>query len=975
MTKKLGLASFYDSCKKRPGLIFFVLLFLCAARAAAAAEPLRGLAIEETVGSSVPASTGNFPVAAHLEIDLARLSLPTFDARLAQYRARTQPVILVLHAPNPADLETWRTGLRALVERERGKVAGYQFGPASTTLPDAAQYAFFAKQTSTLIRSIDQDASVAIGPIPVAAADWLTRVYAEGIAPYVDDVAIAGPITQDDEGFRAAVERMSGIVEQQDPTSGVWLGPIVIGGPAASAGRAIVESMLRSAGSRVSLTIVQGPAGAIDQAIAAAGRLRGLFTGELVALDQQSIHWRRGGTDVTPHVSSRLLYSTSGGGTYLIYRTASAAAALDLEADVSMSSPAAIDPFTGVATRLTPPARERGQPAKLTVRAGPATQVIDFNYGQPTYASAAEARRETLPPVEEIIAREQAAQTAQDAALHNYAAHLRIEMHFHPSAADPAYNIVTENALFADAGGAEWAEQSFSLNGATWTSNRPSFPLLQPEKVLSLPLDLRLTADYRYRLTGVETVDGRAAFVVAFDPVVESKALYRGTVWIDRQTFARLRVSAVETRGAGVVQSNEEEQEFAIVGEMAGRAIRLPTHLTSRQTMLVAGRTILNEREQRLTEVRLNPADFDAMRSAARRGNQVMYRDTEAGVRYLVKRGETRVVSENLTTSTKAFAMGADIDPSFDYPLPIAGLDILDFNFLNHDLQLALLFGGVIAIGNVQRAGLWNGRVDASVDFFGIALNSNDSVFDGSGEKRGERVLSRPASAGFNAGIRLSPSHKIIGRVELRHDSYSRADLTAADFVVPSSTTTLGAGAGYEFRRRGYSVTANAAAYRRSAWTPWGAGAFDAETRTYTRYDAGVSKDFVFSTFQTVHLNGQYFGGRRLDRFSMYQFGLFDATRMHGVPSAVRFADLAMARGSYSFNLFDQYRLDLFLDQAVGRDAAGGSWQSVTGVGASVTLRGPRSTLFRADVGRSRLPSMYRGAGSTVVQIMILKPL
>ena len=52
----------------------------------------------------------------------------------------------------------------------------------------------------------------------------------------------------------------------------------------------------------------------------------------------------------------------------------------------------------------------------------------------------------------------------------------------------------------------EWEELSFSLNGATWTTNRPPFPLVQPEKVLSLPLDLRLNQDYTYRLDGVETV-------------------------------------------------------------------------------------------------------------------------------------------------------------------------------------------------------------------------------------------------------------------------------------------------------------------------------------------------------------------------------------------------------------------------------------------------------------------------------------
>ena len=79
-------------------------------------------------------------------------------------------------------------------------------------------------------------------------------------------------------------------------------------------------------------------------------------------------------------------------------------------------------------------------------------------------------------------------------------------------------------------------------------------------------------------------------------------------------------------------------------------------------------------------------------------------------------------------TSARAFVMGADIDPSFDRPLPIGGLNILDFNFLKRNLQLALLYGGVIALGNVQRANLWGGRFDASVDFFGLALKSNGTV-------------------------------------------------------------------------------------------------------------------------------------------------------------------------------------------------------------------------------------------------------
>ena len=123
-------------------------------------------------------------------------------------------------------------------------------------------------------------------------------------------------------------------------------------------------------------------------------------------------------------------------------------------------------------------------------------------------------------------------------------------------------------------------------------------------------------------------------------------------------------------------------------------------------------------------------------------------------------------------------------------------------------------------------------------------------------------------------------------------------------------------------------------------------------------------------------LNGAYFGGQQQDRFSMYQFGLFDAARMHGVPSSVRFAELAMFRGSYSFNLFQQYRIDLFLDHARGRNPqSGDSWVPVTGIGLGLNLRAPRNTILRADLGKSFLPDAYRGAGSVVLQVLLLKPL
>ena len=123
-----------------------------------------------------------------------------------------------------------------------------------------------------------------------------------------------------------------------------------------------------------------------------------------------------------------------------------------------------------------------------------------------------------------------------------------------------------------------------------------------------------------------------------------------------------------------------------------------------------------------------------------------------------------------------------------------------------------------------------------------------------------------------------------------------------------------------------------------------------------------MSRDFYFKGFHKVHLNGAWFGGRDLDRFAKYQFGMFDDTRIHGVPaSGVRFGELAMARGSYSFNIFEQYRMDLFLEQAWGRDRAfDDEWQPITGTGVALNFRTPFSTMLRIDAGKAFLPDRYQ---------------
>jgi hypothetical protein len=123
---------------------------------------------------------------------------------------------------------------------------------------------------------------------------------------------------------------------------------------------------------------------------------------------------------------------------------------------------------------------------------------------------------------------------------------------------------------------------------------------------------------------------------VHFEPTRTDAALYRGTVWIDRQTFARRRLRAVQTRTSAPVVSNEEIHSYAPVAEVEGVPLLLMTRLTARQIVLIAGRNLLLEKAATFSSFRVNDSMFAEAREEARQGPRVMYRETERGVRYFL---------------------------------------------------------------------------------------------------------------------------------------------------------------------------------------------------------------------------------------------------------------------------------------------------------------------------------------------------
>jgi hypothetical protein len=955
---------------------------LAGARAASAQAPSAGpvprIAVEDLLSREIPASfqaTPPLPVPLIARVVAAGgADDQTLENRLTRYREHRVPVWLAIGVPGSADeMTAWRTRLGAVLSR---------FGDGLSILEIVAgrqepQLVTFAiRVAATDARAGRDSIRIALGGERLRQSSGRSELYTSEVVPYVDLLAV--PAGTD-------IASATADLQQRDPSARIVITGNEPGARREDAVRRLLDRELETLGTPIVMHSWL-PSDALDSGLRALAPIAPLMAGEISVLNPAaaSLSLTHSGRDAGSAVRHRLLFDERTFATYLIYWSDSSPEPLRASLTLPVEGVPAVRGLSdGARLQAGSYARdaESGRvQVLLPMPGGPV--LVDFNEGAgDVFVQRGGVSAQRTLTVEEIIARHQQQQRAQDALVRSYIAAARMEQHFRPTMTDPGYDVVTENRYYVAADGIEWEELSFAVNGSKWGSDRPPFPLLQPEKVLSLPLQLRFGNDYRYRLAGTERVGDYDCYVVRFDPVAEGQSLYRGTIWIERRTFARVKVQAVQTGLTAPVVSNEEIQSYEPVATIGNRPVFLFSGLDARQILLIAGRNLLVEKRVVFSDFHVNDARFADTRAEARRSERIMYRETDRGLRYFVKKGEERVVSERPTTKAKAMAMGVTLDPSYAFPLPILGINYLDFEFRGRpDTQLAILFAGVLGAGNLQKP-KFAGPLDASVDFFAIAVPSTDRLYDAGGERDEERLLTWPLTTGANLGWQYSAFQKVTAQYQFRFDGYARERTTADSFRVPASTVTNGIGGAWEYKRAGYSFMLNGAWFARTGWREWGfeddsapPESFDAR---YAKYSASLSRDFYFKVFHKIHLNAAWFGGRDLDRFAKYQFGMFDDTRIHGVPaSGVRFAELAALRGSYSFNIFDQYRLDLFLEQAWGRDKAlDPGWQPITGIGTALNFRAPWNTILRADVGKSFLPERYRGVGSATLQIMLLKPL
>jgi hypothetical protein len=579
--------------------------------------------------------------------------------------------------------------------------------------------------------------------------------------------------------------------------------------------------------------------------------------------------------------------------------------------------------------------------------------------------------------VEEIIRNHQAYDAYQESVQPRYIALNTTKLRFEIGGGAEALEAAISGDYFSDpAGRADWVWQDFFINGVRWKYGRiPELPLIQPEKVSQLPLDIHLTNEYRYELVHATDLNGYRVYEVRFAPppnAPETLPLYRGTVWIDARTWARVRISMVQLNLTGEILSNEERVEFvafardthtpltaAQVATADPRSLMwLPYEVGAQQVISAAGRATVVQRATTFSNFRIEPQEFTSLLAQASASDARMVRETEKGMRYLERRGDgERVVKEGFDTSQLFAVGGIHHDAGLEFPVvPLGGINYFNFNLLNKGIQTNVFFAGVVIAANATHPNVGGTRTNLGADFFGIAVPTSNTMYRNGEERLDEAVKALPLGLTLRAGHPVFQFGKIDFQLGIAHQTYQRAEDTAADFAVPSDTFIFTPGASFTYARRGYTFSSFYEYSRRSEWEPWGIlSEYDPAQKSYARYGGSFGKSFFLPKFQRIGLDFNYLAGARLDRFSKYELGFFGSQRVHGVKSGSVHAEKAIiGHLSYGFVISDQFRLEAFYDHALIDDASSNlSRAPFQGLGIAGQTIGPWGTLLRLDIGKT----------------------
>ena len=1072
--------------------VFCILVILAAPTALAAEEtsPFPTVAVgyefSESIGAVTPKyplpvpdpnATAKHPLAWRLEVfwgeverEKGRYDWDAVEALVDRFRKAghepvvclwggnslyTQEILTPPWATDQAAFRGWEEFVRSAARRFRGKVRHYEVWrtpnvPGLWPGPEAArEYAYLLKRTATILRGEGgKPVIILMGGLAGPDVAFLGKLFEEGIGPYVDIVPVRPDPAKDVE---AQIRVVADFLAGASPSTAVWAMGLVV--PQAPAETAVGEACrvalgAFAAGAKVAtfalpLRAADGARRGWPERADALVRLHSVLTPGLGLLPETRA--RIVDAMGNPIASARTItfFDADEGVAVVAYYIAppgggpqQATAVIDARRP---GPPILYDPVAGsqsqpefvpVEKGMQGPVDLRSYPLFLLYKEGVGQQAVEGLEKGPESVSVTAERGMTA---EEVISKHQEVAARQQAVLKNYDAKGLVQFHFSLAGASERFDVAMGGQFFYEAStGPEWEFTDYYINGnrSPW-KKFPELPLIQPEKVVTLPLDITLDRAYGYEMVGEDRAEEKDCWVLSFEPVDPEKSLYRGKVWIDKETYNKVRTAVTQTRLETPFVSNEERDTYGPVPSGDGGEVWLLKRIDGQQIYTTVGRNFIVLREVTFEDFVVNGAEFDQRRKAAYSSEHQMLRETDKGFRYLVKDDEgNRQVKTDMDKNQLFGLAGVFYDGSLDYPLPLLGVNYFDYDFRGKGIQTNVFFAGALVMANATKPDLLGTRYEVGVDLFAMAVAFTDrgfetgllrkksgSIVSGSDEQLDELdVSNRSQHVAFNFGHALGDFAKVRLSVGLTRQNSGRTDDTYEDdpdealkggqthFIVPADVWERSYELTGNYDRSGYSVDGSISFSSRSQWPFWGCppgllvesdkdGTVELKPRTcgrqgvplvpdwspdaedFSRYQVGASKEWHLPYFQKVRGELDWLGGHDLDRFSRYQFSFFGETSLRGFSGrGVRFDDGIIARANYAFNIGQVVQFDASLDHARVRDLSSSrGFADHTGIGVSGKFLGPWETILRFDVGYSLASDIPAAEGKAEALFLVLK--
>ena len=392
--------------------------------------------------------------------------------------------------------------------------------------------------------------------------------------------------------------------------------------------------------------------------------------------------------------------------------------------------------------------------------------------------------------------------------------------------------------------------------------------------------------------------------------------------------------------------------------------------------MNIGGRSVTLEKRYRFGVYRVNADDFPARLAAARASDDPMFRDTEEGLRSLKRQGNELVLDRATSKVIKAALGGVLYDGGRTYPVPLAGVSWVDFDFRKTGTQLSAFFAGPLFIADLSRQ--VNKSFRWGVDLSLSALPNTFAEYEGDEELTDRRIRNFQQFVGGLLNWQVTSALAVSTQFDIYHDLYQATDETDPAYQVPASGITLANYGEAKYARKGFSAMAAVEHGTRVGWREYGYPDDPTEPvlDNWTRYSIEVSQHLYAGKLTRGGVSAGYFGGHNLDRFSRYTPSFFERPAINGLPSGVgAYDEITTLGGYYGFNVLDLAKLQGAYTHAWTRNKSeGNDLKQFDGLNFSVGVAGPFGTFVQGSVNVALRGELERYASRWGIYMIVLKP-